>query len=106
VPDLEKKVNNRWVAAYYPAYLACLTHPDFLLEAGSQIHEVLQFMAFQPGHNTMPELQVDSIDGIYRLRWDFMEGKDASARGARRVESTSNEFHMTLRSEAPASNTR
>ncbi len=95
-PDLEKKVNDQWVGAYYPAYLMCLTKPDFMLESGQKYHGVLEFTAFERGHNTMPELRVDSNDGIYRLRWDFVEGIDATAKGARRVESTSNEFRMVL----------
>jgi hypothetical protein len=95
-PDLEKKVNDKWVVAYNPAYLACLTKPDFTLQSGKRFHGVLPFAAFEPGHNIMPTLDVPSIDGVYRLRWDFVEGTDASMRGARRVKSTSNEFRMVL----------
>jgi hypothetical protein len=96
-PELEKNVGGKWVAAYYPVYLACLTKPDFMIESGATFRGVLQFMASEPGHNTMPELNVDSIDGIYRLRWDFREGTDATAPGTRSVESISNEFRMVLR---------
>jgi hypothetical protein len=53
-------------------------------------------MASAPGHNMMPELKVDSIDGTYRLRWIFSEGTEAS-RDARKVEGISNEFRMVLR---------
>jgi hypothetical protein len=98
-PALEKKVNDKWVYAYYPIYLMCLTKPDFKLESGQSFRGVLQFGAFEPGHNTGPELRVDSIDGVYRLRWDFVEGIDASVKDARRVESTSNEFRMILRDQ-------
>ena len=96
-PQLEKNVGGKWVAAYYPAYLACLTKPDFMIESGATFRGVLQFMASEPGHNTAPELNVDSIDGTYRLRWDFREGTDASAPGTRSVESVSNEFQMLLK---------
>jgi len=95
-PDLEKKVNDEWVPAYFPIYAACLTKPDFKLESGESYHGVLKFLAFEPGHNTEPVLKVDSIDGTYRLRWVFVEGTDATAKGARRVESISNEFRMVL----------
>ncbi|MDQ6873284.1 MAG: hypothetical protein M3037_14975 [Gemmatimonadota bacterium] len=98
-PDLQKKVNDNWVYAYYPIYLMCLTKPDFKLESGQSFRGVLQFGAFEPGHNTGPELRVDSIDGIYRLQWIFVEGTDASAKEARRVESTSNEFRMILKNQ-------
>lgn len=99
-PDLEKRVNDRWVPVYYPISLACRTEPDFSLESGATWRGVLGFMAFEPGHNIEPELLVDSIDGVYRLRLDLTEGREAGAKGARRVEGTSNLFRMTLRSGA------
>ena len=106
-PGLEKQVNGRWVPAYYPVSLLCRTIPDFFWEPGAQVHDALQFMAFERGHHTAPEIMVDSIDGVYRLHWGFAEGRDASARGARRVDAISNEFHMTLHpGSAPVSNTR
>jgi hypothetical protein len=95
-PALEKKVGDKWVSAYYPAYLMCRTVPDFSIPSGGTYRAVLDFMATAPGHNMMPELKVDSIDGIYRLRWEFAEGKEAS-RDARKVEGISNEFRMVLR---------
>jgi hypothetical protein len=106
-PDLEKNVAGRWVQAYWPVYLACRIIPDFVLASGATYHGVLEFLAFEPGHNIMPLLLVDSIDGVYRLRWDFSEGEVAGAKGVRRVEAISNEFRMVLRRGAPpASNTR
>jgi hypothetical protein len=94
---LEKNVGGRWVTAYSPVYLACLSKPDFMIPSGEKFHGVLQFTAYEPGHNTAPELNVDSIDGIYRLRWDFREGTDATVPGTRNVESVSNEFQMVLK---------
>jgi hypothetical protein len=112
-PDLEKKVDGHWVRAYSPLYAACMTKPDFMLRSGESYHGVLKFMAFDPGHNTMPTLDVDTIDGIYRLRWDFVEGAgwsvrdfvertDAYTKGARKVEGISNEFRMNLSENNPA----
>jgi hypothetical protein len=95
-PDLEKKVNGRWVAAYNPVRLMCIRVPDFSLASGQSYHGVLHFMAAEPGHNVSPTLSVDSIDGTYRLRWDFVEGTDAGVEGAKTVSSTSNEFRMVL----------
>jgi hypothetical protein len=74
----------------------CLTKPDFTLQSGKSFRGVLPFAAYEPGHNTMPTLDVASIDGVYRLRWDFVQGADASVRGAPIVKSTSNEFRMVL----------
>jgi hypothetical protein len=96
-PQLEKNVGGQWVAAFYPVYLDCLTKPDFNIPSGETFRGVLQFTAYERGHNTAPELNVDSIDGIYRLRWDFREGTDATTPGTRSVESISNEFQMVLK---------
>jgi hypothetical protein len=93
-PDLQKKVDGKWVAAYSPVYLACLTKPDFVLRSGESYHGVLEFMAAQPGHQTEPSLLVDSIDGVYRLQWDFAQGTDTGIKGARTVQAISNEFRM------------
>ena len=100
-PGLEKKVNGRWVAAYNPAYLLCLTKPDFMLRSGETFRNLLQFLAYEPGYNWMPTLEVDGIDGIYRLVWGFVEGIDATARDARRVAAFSNEFRMVLNDPSP-----
>lgn len=95
-PDLEKNVAGHWVRAYSPVSLLCLTKPDFMVPSGVTIHDTLQFWAAEPGRNTEPSLLVDSIDGVYRLRWDMVEGTDATRQGARIVTSTSNEFFRVL----------
>jgi hypothetical protein len=105
-PDVEKKVDDRWMPAYYPVYLLCRTIPDFSLEPGAQIRDQVSFMAFARGHNTMPELMVDSIDGVYRLHWSFTEGRNASTENARRVDAVSNEFRIVLRSSPASPNIR
>jgi hypothetical protein len=106
-PDIEKKVDGRWVPAYYQVYLSCRTIPDFSWDAGTHMHEVVHFGAVEKGHNISPELLIDSIDGVYRLRWSFTEGQVADAKRARHITVVSNEFRMTLApSPAPTSNTR
>jgi N-acetylglutamate synthase-like GNAT family acetyltransferase len=105
-PGLEKKVNDRWVAAYNPVYLMCLTKPDFMLKSGETFRNVVQFSAYEPGHNTHPTLEVESIDGIYRLRWVLVEGTDATAKDARQVEAISNEFRMVLTDASPRQSQR
>ena len=96
-PEVEKKVSGRWVVAYYPFYAMCRTIPDFSFDSGAKFHGEVDFFAFEPGHNTLPILKVDSIDGVYRLRWTFAKGRVADAKDARRVEAISNEFRMVLR---------
>lgn len=103
-PLVEKRVAGEWIPAYNPVYLACLTKPDFRLESGATFRDVIEFRAYERGGNTWPKLLVDSIDGIYRLRWDFVEGFDATDTTARRVEAVSNEFRMILRAAPRASN--
>jgi hypothetical protein len=97
-PDVEKNVGDRWVPAFYQIYLACRTYPDFSWQPGAKFHDRVTFMAFVRGKRNLPELMVDSIDGVYRLHWSFTEGRDPSAKNARRVDAISNSFHMTLRS--------
>ena len=94
---LEKKVHDHWVVATGSKNcLLSVSMPGLTIESGQSYRDVLQFWASDRGHSGWPELRVDSIEGIYRLRWDFVEGTDASARDARKVESTSNEFRMFL----------
>jgi hypothetical protein len=105
-PTLEKKVEGRWVLAYNPVYLLCLTRPDFMVRSGETFHAVFDFEAYEPGHRWAPTLDVSSVDGIYRLRWDLVEGTDANNRDARIIRSTSNEFRMVLRAApSPTSTT-
>jgi hypothetical protein len=104
-PDVEKKVNERWVPAYYPVYLACRIIPDFSLESGATHRDTIGFMAFEPGHRMGPEILVDSIDGVYRLHWNFSTGREAGAKGSREVKAISNEFRMILRPVAPPPST-
>jgi hypothetical protein len=87
---LEKKVQDHWVVAYYPNCLLSQTTPILTIESGQSYRDVLQFWAFDR------DLRVDSIEGVYRLRWDFVEGRHAPAQNARTVESRSNEFRMVL----------
>ena len=96
-PQVEKKVDGHWVPAYHPVDLACRITPDFRIESGATLRGVVSFGAYERGHNTYPELLVDSIDGIYRLWWSFVQGADASLKSARRVDAVSDEFRMVLR---------
>lgn len=95
-PDLQKNVDGKWVSAYSPAYLLCLTKPDFSVPSGGTFHGTLEFWAAKPNQNWEPKLLVDSIDGVYRLEWDFVEGTDTDVKGARIVKAVSNEFRMVL----------
>jgi hypothetical protein len=95
-PELEKKVDGRWVAAYGPVTVNCGMDWYWVVKVGESHRGVLNFMAAEPGHDTYPALKVDSIDGIYRLRLDFAEGANPRVKGMRIVSSVSNEFRMVL----------
>jgi hypothetical protein len=97
MPQVEKLVNGKWVAAYYPAYPACRTTPDFSLPSGATYRNEVDFMPGRRGGRTGPFLEVDSINGVYRLHWGLRTGSDAYAPGSRPVEAISNQFRMTLR---------
>jgi hypothetical protein len=97
---LEKKVLNHWVAATnYKNCLASGTPYALTIESGKSYRDDLQFWASDRGHSGWPELMLDSIEGTFRLRWDFVEGTDLSATNARKVEGISNEFQMVLSKE-------
>lgn len=104
MPELEKLVNGNWMAAYHPVVLACLSIPDFYLPSGATYRNEVRFMAAARGTNTFPQLEVDSINGVYRLRWVLKEGMgirspaDINNRAdSRLVEAISNQFRMILR---------
>jgi len=97
MPQLEKLVNGSWVGAYYPPYLMCRTIPDFSVEPGATYRSEVNFMASPHGSSQTTPLEVDSVDGVYRLRWVLTAGRVAGAAGARRVEAISNQFRMILR---------
>ena len=97
LPNLEKKVGDTWVVACYPVYLLCLTVPDFVVENGATYRGVLGVAVSQPGHNSEPSLLVDSIDGVFRLRWDLTAGREAGAKGAKIVAGTSSECSLRSR---------
>jgi hypothetical protein len=97
---LEKKVLDHWVAATnFKNCLASGTTYALTIESGKSYRDDLQFWASDRGHSGWPELMLDSIEGTFRLRWDFVEGKDVYAKGARKVEGISNEFQMVLSKE-------
>src|ERR1700682_1463238 len=84
---LEKKVHDHWVRA--TGYNNCLLSqpmPRLTIESGQSYRDVFQLLASDRGHAGWPELQVDSIQGIYRLRWDFVEGTSVSTKDAKKVE--------------------
>ena len=96
-PMLEKQVGDRWVRAYDPVMLMCLTIPHFHIARGATYRGVLHVGAAPRGHNMAPALEVESIPGTYRLRWRLRAGSDPEVAGAPIVEAISNEFRLVER---------
>jgi hypothetical protein len=72
---LEKWDDGRWIPAWHPVLLGCLSPP---IEIGpEESHEhTLHLFSGRPGSNHYPQFSVDPIDGIYRLVileafWDY-----------------------------------
>ena len=96
-PALEKRVGDQWVRAYDPVLLACLTLPPFQIPAGTTYRGVLDFAAAPPGRTMAPTLEVESVPGVYRLRWILRSGGNPDAPASTPVEAISNEFRFVER---------
>ena len=90
LPNLEKKVNEKWVTAHFGVMLGC---NGLTLEPGRSYRDTVPYFA----SNIATELRGAPIEGTYRLRSRFVEGKDLSDERARKVEAISNEFRLIRR---------
>jgi hypothetical protein len=92
-PLLEKKVGDKWKALPANSLLECF---GGTFETGEIFHTQFEMLA----SNIIEALSLQdprgtkSIDGIYRLRWPFVEGRDPHSRKARPVSGVSNEFTL------------
>ena len=99
LPNVEKKVigkkgAEKWEAVSFGVILGC-ERTGF--QPGETYRETLPFWPPNMERYMSPGYWINPIDGIYRLRWLFVEGKDLDTKRARKLEAISNEFHMTLR---------
>jgi hypothetical protein len=86
---MQKKVNAKWVPADFGNVLGC---PGQSLERGSTLRDTLIVFT----SNLIEQLKgVSPLDGVYRLRWPFVEGPNSQAMRARKMEALSNEFRMS-----------
>ena len=90
-PALEKKANGRWVRAYNPLRPHCRSIRPFRIPDGGTYRDSLDLAVAPRGRHATPTLEVDSINGIYRLRWTLRAGYNP---GRRRVVAISNEFRL------------
>lgn len=95
-PILEKYVEGKWVLAYALVELMCLTIPHFQLAPDSVFRGRLPMVAGKPGSQFGPQFAVESIPGVYRLRWSLRVGPDPESPGAATIQPLSNEFRLVL----------
>jgi hypothetical protein len=90
---LEKKMGNEWKALPANSILYC---SGGTFESGEIFHTQFEMLA----SNILEDLSIQdprgikSIDGVYRLRWHFVEGRDPQSIRARPVSGVSNEFQL------------
>ena len=97
-PELEKqRADGGWSGAYGRVLLMCLTRPPLRIPDGGTYEGKADLLAAQPGHNTLPMFALDTVPGIYRLRWDLVVGSDPDNRAAPVFRPVSPPFRLILR---------
>jgi hypothetical protein len=92
-PLLETKIGDKWKTLPANSLLDCL---GGTFESGLIFHTEFEMLT----SNIVEDLALrgvgdpKSIDGVYRLRWPFVEGRDLHSTKARPVSGVSNEFHL------------
>lgn len=96
-PELEKqRADGGWSIAFGRVLLMCLTLPPLRIPDGGTYSGSVGVVAAQPGHNMMPMFELDSVPGIYRLRWDLRVGPDPDNRAAQTFRAVSPPFRIIL----------
>jgi hypothetical protein len=80
-----------------PVVLLCETIPPFQILSGASYRRILHFAAAPRASRMGPVLYVDSLPGVYRLRWALRAGADPKLEGAALVEAISNDFSLVER---------
>jgi hypothetical protein len=80
---LEKWHEGEWVTAWTPVQLMCLS-PPLEIGPGATFADTVHVIAGLPGSNVMPKLEVEEVDGAYRLVWlagshDYNDGEPGGA---------------------------
>ncbi|MGH7714332.1 MAG: hypothetical protein ACREOG_23845 [Gemmatimonadaceae bacterium] len=78
---LDKLVGSRWIVAYAPVVLDCLSAP-IVIQKGAQYRSVVGIYAGYPGTNFHPKFTVSEISGIYRIVWSDVVRTYDQQRGA------------------------
>jgi hypothetical protein len=74
---LEKRIDGRWQAFYWPVLLMCLSQP-ITIARGATYASTARIAGALPGRNTVPDFASAELDGEYRLVWaDLVHGYDS-----------------------------
>jgi hypothetical protein len=95
-PALEKRLGGAWVNAHNGVEQLCETWPPFRVLSGANYKSAFLLHAAPKGWNFTPSLAVDSIPGVYRLRWYLRDGPDPRVAGTPVIELISNEFQLEV----------
>lgn len=68
-PSLERKWEGKWVTAWTPVVLLCLS-PPIEIQRGETYRDTLHVVAAAFGSKGRPQFAFEDIEGTYRLRWD------------------------------------
>ena len=92
-PNLEAKVADKWVVAFYGAVLGC---ERVTFERGESYRERVPIFGSGLANQIDIRRRSESGDNLYRLNWKFVEGKDWASKSARSVQAFSNAFRITV----------
>ena|SRR5450759_1758947 len=93
-PNLEAKVADKWVVAFYGAVLGC---DGAMFEPGETYRERVPIFGSGLENHIDIRRRSESGDNLYRLSWKFVEGKDRTSNRTRSVQAFSNAFRITVR---------
>jgi len=92
-PNLEAKVADKWVVAFYGVVLGC---DGATFERGETYRERVPIFGSGLANQIDIRRRSESGDNLYRLSWKFLEGKDRTSKRARSVQAFSNAFRITV----------
>jgi hypothetical protein len=92
-PNLEAKVADKWVVAFYGVVLGC---DGATFERGETYRERVPIFGSGLANQIDIRRRSESGDNLYRLSWKFLEGKDRNSKRARSVQAFSNAFRITV----------
>ncbi len=69
-PHMDRRVGGRWVQAYAPLRLFCLSAP-VVIEPGAEYYDTLNVYREGLIDPSDPQAETPDLEGTYRLRWEI-----------------------------------